>query len=290
MALAPSGLLGRGASPRLSGRIYSRLLRGLCVPPAALRSGSSTMSNGMAREARLPTPLPMSLWTTSVIPSKRALGRTRKMPGPSLLSRLPLAAANLGALQYHLLALRMQPVHRDLQSKTPRQFMNWGHQHKQHVLTDDDLDRANLVYIHSLYFGEPAYAAKMAVFGCFHVMNSVCKTVLALHLYERALLGAGAAGPEPQRYLIECRCFLALQDDEGAAHSHPVRCQCALCLWRFGPRSRRDSVPLAILPITIAVYDAVFAPAVAELNIMNFLFTPHCCRHEGAPYDFALQA
>ena len=61
MALALSGLLGRGASPRLSGHIYSRLLRGLCVPPDALRNGSSMMSNGTAREAGRPTPPPMSL-------------------------------------------------------------------------------------------------------------------------------------------------------------------------------------------------------------------------------------
>ena len=228
----------------------------------------------------------MSLWTTSVIPSKRALGRTRKMPGPSLLSRLPLAAANLGGLQYHLLAHRMQPVTRALHSKSPHQFMTWTHQHKQHVLTDDDLDRANLVYIHSLYFaGEPAYAAKMAVFGSFHVMNHVRKAVHALHLYKRALLGTGAAAPEPQHYPMpwEAACLTAGSLAPRRSPQAPPAASATMV------QSDKTGGKL-IFPITIAVYDVVFAPAAADSDIMNLLFTPHCCRHKGAPYDFALQA
>ena len=82
-------------------------------------------------------------------------------------------------------------------------------------------------------------------------------------------------------YVIESGGTRSLQDDEGAAQSHPVHCRCALCIWRFGARSRFASSPLAFFPITIAEYDAVFATAVAELKIMYLLFTPHRCRHGG---------
>ena len=77
--------------------------------------------------------------------------------------------------------------------------LTWGQWHKQPVLTDNGLDIANLIYIYSLFAGEPAHAVKIAVFGGLLVLNLDCKTVHTLHLYEQALSGTGAAGPEPRR-------------------------------------------------------------------------------------------
>jgi len=76
----------------------------------------------------------------------------------------------------------------------------WYRQRRRSLRTQPLRDQAVNAYIHSLYFqGEPAAAARMAIYGLAHTMVLNLKDPRELHLSRAALRGFVVDAPERQR-------------------------------------------------------------------------------------------
>ena len=124
------------------------------------------------------------------------------MPKVSIAARRLATAGAQSTTNTYLLRRRVSPRTLALYQKSHNEFLEWTRWHGRSFTDTDEegRDNAMLDYMHYLFFlGEPAYAARMALFGHIHVANLNSKDPLVLPLSRQGLRGYGVAAPEQQR-------------------------------------------------------------------------------------------